>query len=239
MDTASVRRAKVNLAHALGERGWKLYGFHPECTPPFWEGLAEKDGYILVVAYTGIPFTPPYPGLNQTILPNPRRKTWHIQKDGRIIAGGTGLKACQTFADFEPWQAAAHEKTLALARSIEKAVQEHKSRQKREKGDGRVKVGEYKGHPVISLPLGENGYHFTFGLAKAGAILAHITDIERFVQDGGGQYSAGVETGEYKGHPVISLPLNNGRFFTFGRSKAKAILKHRRDIEAFVSAHSG
>lgn len=45
-----------------------------------------------------------------------------------------------------------------------------------------VKVGEYNGYPTISLPLNEEGkYPFTFGVAKA--IVEHIEDIKKFVND--------------------------------------------------------
>ena len=43
-----------------------------------------------------------------------------------------------------------------------------------------VIIGEYKGHPTITLPHGKRG--FTFGLAKAKAILDHIEDIKAFVE---------------------------------------------------------
>lgn len=51
---------------------------------------------------------------------------------------------------------------------------------------GEVKLDEYKGKPVISLPIGENQktgemYYFTFGLAKAKAIIEHMDSIEDFI----------------------------------------------------------
>ena len=50
-------------------------------------------------------------------------------------------------------------------------------------GSGAV-LGDYKGHPTISLELA-NGRPFTFGLAKAAAILAHAEAIGRFVESAG------------------------------------------------------
>ena len=50
-------------------------------------------------------------------------------------------------------------------------------------GSGAV-LGDYKGHPTISLEL-PNGRSFTFGLAKAAAILAHAEAIGRFVESAG------------------------------------------------------
>jgi hypothetical protein len=46
-----------------------------------------------------------------------------------------------------------------------------------------VTIGEYKGSPVISLPLTADGkYPFTFGLSKAKIILKYIDDINKFVE---------------------------------------------------------
>lgn len=50
-------RAKVNLALALAQEGWKLFGFHEDnsdmmtdyYSPAWWTGIATKEGYILVV----------------------------------------------------------------------------------------------------------------------------------------------------------------------------------------------
>ncbi len=47
-----------------------------------------------------------------------------------------------------------------------------------------AKIGEFKGNPVISLPVGgSDRYPFTFGLSKAKAILEYIDDIKKFVED--------------------------------------------------------
>jgi len=44
-----------------------------------------------------------------------------------------------------------------------------------------------------------------------------------------------VEFSEYKGNSTIGLPTENGKWiFWFGVHKAKAILKHIKDIEQFV-----
>ena len=51
-----------------------------------------------------------------------------------------------------------------------------------------VEYGEYKGNPTISIPTnvkdGE-GYAFTFGVAKAKAIVANFKEIEFFANGGG------------------------------------------------------
>jgi hypothetical protein len=46
---------------------------------------------------------------------------------------------------------------------------------------------------------------------------------------------------EYKGKPTLILPPLNpkGQSFQFGTTKAKIILKHVKDIEAFVAKHEG
>ncbi|GEM_PF-253096 len=47
-----------------------------------------------------------------------------------------------------------------------------------------AKIGEFKGNPVISLPVGgSDRYPFTFGLSKAKAILEYIDDIRKFVEE--------------------------------------------------------
>ena len=45
-----------------------------------------------------------------------------------------------------------------------------------------VTVGEYKGNPVISLPIGPRG-GFTFGLTKARAIIKYLDDIKAFIEN--------------------------------------------------------
>ena len=43
-----------------------------------------------------------------------------------------------------------------------------------------VTIGEYKGNPIISLPIGPRG-GFTFGLTKARAIIKYLDDIKAFI----------------------------------------------------------
>ncbi len=50
--------------------------------------------------------------------------------------------------------------------------------------------GTYKGSPTLSVPKG-NGYGFTFGVAKARAILQHIDAIKAFVAECGGDEKGG------------------------------------------------
>lgn len=45
-----------------------------------------------------------------------------------------------------------------------------------------------------------------------------------------------VTYGEFKGNPTITLPLGQ-RGFTFGLSKAKAIVEHIEKIKGFLEKH--
>ena len=47
-----------------------------------------------------------------------------------------------------------------------------------------VEIGEYKGFKTISIPVGKDNEAFTFGSAKAKAILTYIREIEKFVNEG-------------------------------------------------------
>jgi len=42
------------------------------------------------------------------------------------------------------------------------------------------------------------------------------------------------EIGEYKGHAVISIPLNDGRPYTMGKKRAAAIVEHYEAIKKFA-----
>ena len=47
-----------------------------------------------------------------------------------------------------------------------------------------TKLGDYKGHPIISLLKDETDQRpFTFGLGKARLILDNLDDIRKFVED--------------------------------------------------------
>jgi hypothetical protein len=45
-----------------------------------------------------------------------------------------------------------------------------------------VTTGEYKGNPVITLPLPGPGVRFSFGLTKARAIIKYLEDIKNFIE---------------------------------------------------------
>ncbi|MDD4255905.1 MAG: hypothetical protein PHP59_11090 [Methanofollis sp.] len=42
-------------------------------------------------------------------------------------------------------------------------------------------VGEYKGNPILSIPVGKSGRPFSFGYQKAKAILLSVEEIRAFV----------------------------------------------------------
>lgn len=43
--------------------------------------------------------------------------------------------------------------------------------------------------------------------------------------------------GDYKGSPTLTLPLGNERDFTFGVTKALAIITHLDAVKAFAAKH--
>lgn len=53
----AMQSGKVAIAHALMNRGWKIYGYHADESdsmtdyfdPAWWHGIATKNGYILVI----------------------------------------------------------------------------------------------------------------------------------------------------------------------------------------------
>lgn len=57
MDYYTKQEAKVKLAERLSNKGWKIYGFKEDesdsmtdyWSPAHWDGVAEKNGYVLVV----------------------------------------------------------------------------------------------------------------------------------------------------------------------------------------------
>lgn len=153
------RKAKATIAETLMTKGWKVYGYHEDesdmmvdyWSPAWWDGIATKNGYVLVVdkqyndesgkeirerdtmvtaidektrekiaklealanddgategeRKNAIAFietmkakkelnteacwvvTGKYP----EFMPNPSTSKWHIEKDGVIIAKGTGI----------------------------------------------------------------------------------------------------------------------------------------------------
>jgi hypothetical protein len=70
-------------------------------SPSHWDGIAEKNGYILCVdifSTSSSGRTSTRKGVTQTFPiyhhANPKRNTWHLEKNGEIIVSGNGLNAC-------------------------------------------------------------------------------------------------------------------------------------------------
>jgi len=96
-------RAVVNIGRGLEAAGWTLHGFNEAESDPMadyykpasWSGIASKDGYVVVVDL-------PESGIGQEYAkrheiqfrPNPPRKLWHVEMDGRILDSGVGLRRC-------------------------------------------------------------------------------------------------------------------------------------------------
>jgi hypothetical protein len=185
------REAKVMIMHELVKKGWKVYGYKEDQSdsmsdyydPASWDGIAEKNGYVLVVdnyntyysgkeikkynpnyvqvdnkqfkklqalandagategekaaALAGIERLQAKYGKQERYIVigkyptfsfgNPGKCSWHIEKDGQIIAKGTGVF---TVNDYD-WQDKTRtpeqqkkEKLDALINRIEKALRD-------------------------------------------------------------------------------------------------------------------
>lgn len=101
------------------------------------------------------------------------------------------------------------------------------------KTTNKVTVTTYKDKPVISLPLEGTDKTFTFGPAKADAILNNMGDIVAFVQ---AKPTKKAKTAKYKGKPVLHL-VKEGRPFCFGLEKAKAIKSHANEVIDFATSN--
>jgi hypothetical protein len=97
----------------------------------------------------------------------------------------------------------------------------------------KVTTSTFKDRPVISLPIDEEK-SFTFGPAKAKAIIANMGDIILFAQ---AKPTVKATAKKYKGKPVLNL-VKEGRPFGMGEKKAQLIVKHAGDIAQFVAKNS-
>lgn len=98
-----------------------------------------------------------------------------------------------------------------------------------------VEIGEYRGQPIIQLPLPYEGRFFSFGLRKATTAKTYMEEIGLFVEGEGDPLEnfVNVVVNEWKGHPILSLTMGNG-FFRFGLTKAEVLLAHKEDVKLFV-----
>ncbi|MGR6760400.1 methyltransferase [Paenibacillus sp. T2-29] len=184
------REAKVNIAMALVEKGWKIYGWKDDesdamtdyFSPADWDGVAEKNGYVLCIDQNSLRYSglerKEYIGGNATYksnariqkleammndeastenekascavliekerekdafvqkwavtetyptfsFENPRGTSWHIEKDGQIIAKGKGVFAVNDY-DWENKEKTEKqqkaEKVEALINRFEKVI---------------------------------------------------------------------------------------------------------------------
>jgi len=96
------QEAQYNIARALKDRSWQVYGVKPGGYDPYsdcytmdsWDGVAEKNGLVLCVwvgEYTAREYSKK---LGFTVFPSPKGKTWHLQDRVSILKSGTGLSGC-------------------------------------------------------------------------------------------------------------------------------------------------
>jgi len=104
-------RGKAALAEELQKLGWTIHGYTADRSDPTtdyyaparWEGIASKDGAILVVdmdygfdgqqavgrrLYTTTHYMQEF---GVTWQANPRAKNWHLERQGQIVASGNGI----------------------------------------------------------------------------------------------------------------------------------------------------
>jgi len=91
-------------------------------------------------------------------------------------------------------------------------------------------VSTYKDRPVISLPI-DADTSFSFGLAKAKAVISNMSDIVLFIQ---AKKTTKATVKTYKKSPVLTL-AKEGRPFSFGVKKAQLIVNHASEVIAFAA----
>lgn len=101
-----------------------------------------------------------------------------------------------------------------------------------------IELSNYKGHPVITIPVGYN-LNFAFGYSKAVNMCNYQAEIKTFVDtEGKSAGNAKLVISEYKGHPILELPTNKPKYpIRLGLSKARAVMKYINEIAAFVVDH--
>lgn len=189
------RTAVANIGRELRRLGWTLWGWKDDESDPMtdyyspasWQGIAtHPDHPGTVVAVNVSDYLVDRNSGDQgwpVFQANPPHKTWHVEKEGQIIVSGVGLKGCRSVRREEYLPAV--ERLIAR---IEGALATRGADAQAETGyNPGVAVTEWKGHPILELPLlsgqaGNGGRSFRFGSSKARAILRYLEDIERFVE---------------------------------------------------------
>lgn len=118
----------ANIAIGLMERGWKVYGYREDqsdsmtdyYSPARWEGIAIKNGYVLLVDVKYKNNKSDYPTFSHA---NPKRCNWHIEKDGEMIAKGKGAYQCDGYL-FHNYKDETMSKVNAFIDRIEKFIKQ-------------------------------------------------------------------------------------------------------------------
>jgi hypothetical protein len=96
-----------------------------------------------------------------------------------------------------------------------------------------MKVEQYKGHPILCLPLGEG--ELKFGRRKAQAVSAHWDAVQAFATATPIPTGSPARIEDFKGQPILILPVDGEDEFRFGQRKAQTILSHQQVVQAFAA----
>ncbi|PZT57472.1 hypothetical protein [Paenibacillus silvae] len=102
------QHAKVNIMYKLVDAGWQVFGYKQDesdamvdyYSPARWSGVATKNGFVLLIDVYNLSLSgleidnQTYPLFRHT---TPKRASWHIEKDGEIVAKGNGVYATNTY----------------------------------------------------------------------------------------------------------------------------------------------
>ncbi|MBU0493561.1 MAG: hypothetical protein KKB13_17080 [Chloroflexi bacterium] len=95
-------RAIAAIGEELARRGWTLHGYSPDQSdiktdyfcPAHWDGVAVKDDAVVGVDISRAKARQSGRGDWPHFHATPDRKTWHVERGGRIVASGVGLEPC-------------------------------------------------------------------------------------------------------------------------------------------------
>ena len=141
------KRAIARIGAELQERGWTIYGYDPGESDPMvdyyraasWNGVAVfEDKYPgVVVCVQVIDYTVEsssgkdgWPAFEAT----PKRKGWHVEKDGEIVA--TGLAYMMKCSRSIGWEQHVEQVATAIERAAERAMTKVSNRDQGEVSNG-------------------------------------------------------------------------------------------------------
>lgn len=117
--------AKRNLCEGLRRAGATIFGWHPDRSdsmsdywqPASWDGIATYEDYTIVVAIS--PLDLPQSGSDGWPAFQLVQKgfTWHIEKDGEVVARGKGLNLCTGWGVRKLARSMSHEDELVAKAS--------------------------------------------------------------------------------------------------------------------------